>query len=134
MGCSNSKNTDISFYESADFFSFEDRIIEAYVCKVYDGDTIHAIFKHEDKYQKFKIRMLGYNSPELKPSRKIKNRDIIIKNAKKSRDRLSDLIFRKVVKLDCGKFDKYGRILATVYFNNNNINKIMLDENLGVVY
>ena len=43
-----------------------------YIAKIvycYDGDTIHVIFKYNGVLMKFRLRLLGYNAPELKPKK-----------------------------------------------------------------
>ena len=52
------------------FFTFTG-VHLAKVVKCYDGDTIHCIFKIDGNYHKFKIRMDGYDSAEMKPSLKL---------------------------------------------------------------
>lgn len=112
-------------------FSFSGR---TYICKVvkcYDGDTIHCVFKFNNRYQRFIIRMYGYNSPEIRT--KIKKEKL---NAIKARDRLSELVLNKIVYLECMDFDKYGRILGKLKFSENGqyINDIMLNEGYGIKY
>ena len=78
--------------------------------KVYDGDTCHIIFQFGDKLTKVKVRMLGYDAPE------IKSKDIEIKQkAIQARDKLRELILDKVVTCKFGDFDKYGRVLCDIY-------------------
>ncbi|MBA42971.1 MAG: hypothetical protein CMF62_03050 [Magnetococcales bacterium] len=132
MGCFLS--SELLNVEDAPYFSFNNQIKKAKVVKVYDGDTIHVIFKHNSSYYKFKIRLYGINTPELKPPKNDKNRDKIIKNGKKARDRLTELILNKEIILECLDFDKYGRILGIIKLNNININQLMLDENLAIKY
>lgn len=117
-------------------FTFNKEKHMAKVVSCYDGDTIKCVFKHDGKYQKFKVRMYGYDSPERRPSRKIpeEERIIIKKNARKARNRLMELILNKIVIIECMKFDKYGRLLAIVYLNNENINQVMINEGHGKEY
>ena len=35
---------------------------------------------------------------------------------------MKDLILDKLILIECNKFDKYGRLLITVYYNDLNIN------------
>jgi endonuclease YncB( thermonuclease family) len=123
-----------------DFFNFNDKIIEAKVIKCYDGDTIHCAFFFDNKYQKFIVRMLGYDSPEMKPKKKLyteKERIAIKIKAVEARDRLSELIMDKTVILICKKFDKYGRILGDIKLfidDDKTINQIMIEEKHGYEY
>jgi endonuclease YncB( thermonuclease family) len=124
-------------------FTLEGEYKKALVIDVYDGDTITVVFKHFDKINSWKVRLLGINSPELRPSRRISYRDEIIIAAKKSRDYLAELILNKIVYLHCGSFDSFGRILAYIYLSDEelfmkdiekSINKKMLTGGYAVEY
>lgn len=110
-------------------FSLNGMICDAKVVKVYDGDTITLIFKLFDNYYKWSCRLDGIDTPELKS----KNTDE--KNAAiKARDFLSEKILNKIVKVHCGNFDKYGRLLGTIFLNEMNINELMIEQGYGVGY
>lgn len=118
--------------DNVDLFSFNGETHLAKVVKCYDGDTIHCIFKHNQKYSKFHIRMYGYDSPEMKPSTLIdeKTRNEIKDAAIKAKQKLEELILFKIVILECLNFDKYGRLLANVKLTKNDkktINQIMIE-------
>jgi endonuclease YncB( thermonuclease family) len=102
-------------------FSLEGQYKKALVIDVYDGDTITVVFKHFDSINSWKVRLLGINSPELRPSRALSNRDEIIEAAKVSRDYLTELVLNKVVYINCGRFDSFGRILAYIYLSDNDL-------------
>jgi endonuclease YncB( thermonuclease family) len=84
--------------------------------------------------------MYGYDSPEMKPSRSDPNRDEIKKKAKYAKKLLEEKILNKIVILQCGKWDKYGRLLGTIYVKGGclskreNVNVWMVDNNLGKPY
>lgn len=120
-------------------FSFTGEVHLAKVIKCIDGDTVHCLFKHNDKYYRFTLRMLGYNSPELHPRKTIpeNERNIIITKANNAKKRLEELLLNKNVYVFCNDFDSFGRILAEVKLDINSdisINKIMLSEGHGVIY
>lgn len=120
-------------------FTFNGKLIEAYVCDVYDGDTFTCIFTHDGCKQKFKIRMNGYDAPEMKPLKSIptKKRESIIEKALYAKNFLSDKILKKWIYLECKEFDKYGRILADVKLNKNDshsINELMITSDFGYCY
>lgn len=122
------------------------------VTRCIDGDTCECIFKYADTYFKFKIRMYGYNSPELHPRSDTYNtkeeKEEIVRKANLAKDRLTNLILNKIVYVDCKGFGNFGRLLAELRLynpqramsdkdsthNDVTINKIMLDENYGVPY
>ena len=98
--------------------------------QVYDGDSITVDidlgFNHWMLNQK--IRLFGINTPEVRGSERpsgliarlrlrglIEGRDIILAS---HRDRAG----------------KYGRWLGTIYIDDININKLLLDEGLATIY
>lgn len=109
--------------------SFESQVVLAKCVKVYDGDTIHVVFRLHGELIRFKCRMTGYDSPELN------SKDADTKAAAFfARDRLAERILDKNIECHFGKFEKYGRLLVTVYYKGENINNWMLDHGYGVVY
>lgn len=94
---------------------------KAFVKSVYDGDTITCEIDCGFKIQfTQKIRLLGINAPELRGEEK---KDGII-----SRDALRERIANETIVLETvkDKRGKYGRILGTIYLNNENINEWMV--------
>lgn len=116
------------------FFSLENELHLAKVVDVYDGDTVYVVFKYGGSYHKFKVRMLGYNAPEMKPGRDVKGREEIVKKAVVAKNRLIELILNKTVYLICEKFDDFGRILGTINLDDVCINDLMLAEGHGTPY
>lgn len=138
--CQSSPNlTNINNYP---LFSFNGLITKAYVCDIYDGDTITCIFKFNGQDNRFKIRMYGYDSPEMKPplgtnKKEEKERDKIIENALLAKKYLAELILNKWIILECGNFDKYGRILGKIKINKNDesyVNDDMISKGHGYPY
>lgn len=117
-------------------FSFNNYTCKVNIVDVYDGDTFTGCFYYNNKLYKYKFRCLGYDSPEMKPLKINKNRDQEKIEANKAKQRFIELIENKLVTVEMGKFDKYGRILATVYHTHisNTINDIMIKEGHGVPY
>ena len=121
-------------------YSMNNKKFRAKIVDVYDGDTCTAIFWQNFKYRKYKIRMLGYDSPEMKPSLQKENREAEIEAAKLAKQALKDWVDNKIVILHCGNFDKYGRLLGTLYKpgtycrSSININEWMIDNNYGYRY
>ena len=110
------------------------------ICKivdVYDGDTVRGVFENNGKYNKWTIRMYGYDSPEMRPSKKLENRDEIKAKAIISRDYLRSKILNKTIFLHCLNFDKYGRVLANIYLEElgeKSVNDHMVEMNYGYAY
>jgi endonuclease YncB( thermonuclease family) len=118
----------------------------------YDGDTADCILIYKNNLLRFKVRFYGYDSPEMKPSLNIKDRDEIKKKAIEAKKKLWNLCsgldditekyHKKIIKIVCDDFDKYGRLLITAYdfdYNdildfNYSINNIMIEEGHGYSY
>ena len=102
------------------------------VIKVYDGDTITIAAKlpyYRSELYRFSVRLKGIDTPEIKSNNE--HEKIL---AKKARDYLSNKILNKKVVLKNVSTEKYGRILADVYLDGININKLMLEQNYAVEY
>jgi endonuclease YncB( thermonuclease family) len=99
----------------------------AKVIKVYDGDTITVAAKlpyTNSPIYRYSVRLNSIDSPEIKGVTS-KEKELAVH----SRDALSALILGKVVELRNNKKEKYGRILADIYYNEVHVNKWMLDNN-----
>lgn len=102
----------------------------AYVTKVYDGDTITVDFDlgFGIKLEGQKIRMYGINAPEMRGAEKELGR--------RSRDALRERILEKnvIIKTHKDKKGKYGRWLGEVLIEQENINFWMLEKSLARPY
>jgi endonuclease YncB( thermonuclease family) len=127
---------------------------------IYDGDTVKIILPIINNYYKFDIRLKGIDTCEIK-SHNIENKN----KGLKARKRICQLVEQLwgnyasnpydfetkksiqnylkevvcIVFIKCYEFDKYGRLLADVYINYNDINsksisEILLNENLAYKY
>ena len=105
--------------ENTPLFNFDGYRTLCKVVNVYDGDTITVIFYYKRNAIKYKVRMYGYDSPEMKPLLSLENRDEEIKKAKEAKEYLRQLIDKKIVTLECGKFGKFGRLLGKIYVGDS---------------
>jgi endonuclease YncB( thermonuclease family) len=120
------KDLETCTYGNTTPYSFDGHTCLAKCVKVYDGDTITVVFKWSNTFHRFNIRMDGYDAPELRPTCNDSKKEVEKAWAIKSRDYLRSLILDRIVTIKCGKFDKYGRILATVMLGGECINDKML--------
>ena len=107
-------------------------ITDGIVIKVYDGDTITLAQKlpyENSPLFRFAIRLNGIDSPEIKTKYESEK-----KYAERSRDALHQLIFEKTVTLKNISLEKYGRILADLYYNDIHVNKWLLDNKYAIPY
>ena len=104
---------------------------DAFVIKVYDGDTITIIYENESdkKVYKGSVRLRGIDTPELRT--KNKNEKEIALEAKKE---MVELVYKIYIKLKNIDYDKYGRILADIYVKNINISEYMVNKRFAVKY
>lgn len=96
---------------------FEDSETLAYVCRIYDPDTITVILEHKGSYFKQQIRLSGIDAPEKK-SLVEKERKL----CEAGTTFIKSLILNKMVKLKCGELDKYNRLLAEVFYADSSLN------------
>ena len=83
--------------------------------------------------------MNGYDSPEMRVSKSNPRRDVIKQKAILARDYLTRLVKNEnqLVYIKCGEFDKYGRLLGTLYINKNDyvsVNELMIENGHGYSY
>ena len=135
------KNTNLELLAEYDkktpTFSLKDTFKVCKIVDVYDGDTVRGVFENNGVYNKWTIRMYGYDSPEIRPSKKLPNRDEIKAKARESRDYLRSKVLDKTVFLHCLDFDKYGRVLANIYIDElgeTSVNDHMVEMNYGYPY
>jgi len=102
------------------------------VIKVYDGDTITIATKlpyDTSPIYRFSVRINGIDCPEMKTSNH--NEKIC---ANMARQTVHDMVFNKIVQLKNVSFEKYGRILADVVYDDISIGDLLCKCNLAVKY
>ena len=128
-------NNDVSYLKHItykDSEPFIPNIRFAKVIKVYDGDTITVSSKlpyNDSPIYRFSVRLRNIDSPEIKGE---SEKECIL--AIQARDALHNLIFGKIIELRNNGKEKYGRLLADIYYNKLHINKWMLDNKYAVLY
>ena len=111
-----------------DDFSFKGMRFLAKVVDFYDGDTVRVVFRFQGGLIQYRVRMAGYDSPEMKPPKAKPNRDAEIAAAHAARAALIAKVANDLVYIECGPFDKYGRLLVTMYKRNGTKNGESLNE------
>lgn len=124
-------------------YSLDGRSFVVPVVDVYDGDTCTVKFNPwpedpDSQEWEFKVRLLGYDSEEIRQPRNLENRDELKNKANEDKAALVELIGGKTVTIKCWKFDNFGRILARVYVTQGGsdicVNEKMLNDGHGVEY
>mmetsp|Transcript_68412 Transcript_68412/g.61477 ORF Transcript_68412/g.61477 Transcript_68412/m.61477 type:complete len:218 (+) Transcript_68412:34-687(+) len=100
------------------------------VVKVYDGDTIHMVAPLFDGViSRFRVRLNGIDTPELRTKDEWeKKAGYIVK------DMLIEKIGDKIIELKDVSYDKYGRILAEIIFEGENINQWLIETEWAFPY
>ncbi|KAK3247376.1 hypothetical protein CYMTET_43130 [Cymbomonas tetramitiformis] len=101
----------------------------ALVDSVYDGDTVTVRMFFNGTAYLWKVRMNGFDSPELRTKNKLEKKAGYV-----VRDYLRSKIKGQRVRLECSGFDKYGRLLADLYYADENINKHLISKGYGKPY
>lgn len=104
------------------------------VIKVYDADTITIASKlpyDTSPLYRLSVRLNGIDTPEMKGkgiSDEEKSAAVL------ARDFVSDIVLHKYVRLENIESEKYGRILADVYFGDIHLNDLLVKERYAVKY
>ena len=135
----NTKLETIKTPKDINYFNFDGKTFIAKPCRVYDGDTFSVIFDFKGELIKYRCRCYGYDTPEMRPSKKNPNRLKEKELALIAKNKMIELLEAhpsKLIKIECLKFDKYGRILIKAYNNvhEKSINEIMVEEGYGKWY
>ena len=97
-------------------FTLNGQIYPAKCVKCYDADTIHVVILLHGTYTRFRCRLKGIDTAELRSKNKEEKA-----HAKQARDYLKTLILNKLVTIRCYDFDKYGRLLVDVFCESPSI-------------
>ena len=102
------------------------------VIKCYDGDTI-TIATYlpipESPLYKFSVRLIGIDCPEIRG--KNDSEKTCAKLAKKF---IEDKLLGNIITLENVDLEKYGRILADVVYNGENLGDLLVENRLAVRY
>lgn len=126
-------------------FTFNGTITKAKVVDVYDGDTVTIVFYHHDVPVKYHFRMLGYDSPEMKPKKTAPHRELEIQAGQVAKQQMIILTQNKLVWVRFTKEEKYGRLMGELFDidvnspdhfqgTENNINEYMIKNGFGKPY
>lgn len=120
-------------------FSFKGQTFLGIPTNIYDGDTLSITFIYNGSPLKYRCRTLGYDSPEMKPLLSNVERDKEKVLAVAAKNHFIELLKKNpdgIVKMECSNFDKYGRLLVTLWngVDEKSINDIMVEDGHGKKY
>ena len=119
-----------SFNDKTLPFSLEGEVKKGKVVKVYDGDTVHIVFPiFNNMYFRWNCRINRVDTPELRTKNKLEK-----EMGYKVRDKLREKILNKIVTVKCDNFDKYGRLLAEIEFEGENISDWLIENEYAFKY
>lgn len=135
-------------YDNTPTFTLKGKNYDCKVLDIYDGDTITVAYYLEGfDYVKSNIRLMGIDTPEMKGEQRnmgIKARNHLIKlltniniDKEYTRKEIRQLINNSnenIINVLFLDFDKYGRPLATLYKNGNNINESLVKDGYAKKY
>ena len=108
---------------------------QAKCVSVYDGDTITVEMSfRQEALESFKIRLLHINAPEIKVRKNVRDREEVKKAGLESRDFLRNRVLGEEVSLKCEGFDSFGRILAEITHEGENVNQLMITSGHAVPF
>ena len=132
------QDTDLSGYtsENTPWLSLESQIVKCKVIDVYDGDTITVILPWNGSVFKKKCRLTGIDCAE------IRTKDLREKSCGyDAKQFLSNLLKQEEFWIECGDWDKFGRLLITIFSNREDVGKFqksinqqMIDSNHAYKY
>jgi len=98
----------------------------AFVIRVVDGDTLDVfVDKGFGEYTRQRVRLLGIDTPEMRPRKGSPEERIAEKAAaRKATDRVVHLVANKEIILKTAKAGKFGRWLAVVYLPEDVITEL----------
>ena len=120
MGICSTKTTifDIDIH-SIEKQSYNNQFHYCRIDNVYDGDTADIYFRDGNKVVRNRFRFYGYDSAEMKPPKKIENREEIKNQAILDKQHLSSLVSNSKLIVEFQNNEKYGRMMGKVWRVNN---------------
>ncbi len=96
----------------------------AFVASVYDGDTVTAFVSlGQDTYKKVKIRLAHIDAPEMNTAR-----------GPAARKHLEKMVLNREVTVVAVKNEKFGRMLAEIFVDDECVNERMVSDGFAVQY
>lgn len=121
----------MEYDDDAPMFSLNGLEIEGKVVSVYDGDTVKIVFPFKDTMYKWNCRLSGIDTPELRTKCEAEK-----EFGYKVRDILREKILNKMVRVRCGEFDKYGRLITQIICLEDNciVNNWLIQHDYALAY
>jgi len=92
------------------WFNLDGMFLRCKVVAVYDGDTVTIVFPFEGKAWREKCRLAGIDTPEIRTKNEAEKAAAL-----RARDWLRGEVLGRKLWVRCGRWDKFGRLLGTLY-------------------
>lgn len=119
-------------YSDIDFFHLNGYETWAKCVKQYDGDTVTVVFFLNGKPFKFRIRLAGIDTAEKTAADPYE-----VSHAIRASEMLKTLISDDLIWVKCYRWDKYGRLLADLYFGPEggfSFSEVLVSKSLAYPY
>lgn len=94
-------------------FSFNYKTFLGKILRITDGDTLKIAFKLTNSVTRFSFRLNGVDTPECHSGE-------VIEFGQYVKEVLRRMLEGKIVRVEAGEFDKYGRVLSRIYAFSKN--------------
>jgi endonuclease YncB( thermonuclease family) len=124
----------IDLTQPCSLLTLEGQTCLCYCVSVYDGDTCTVNIYSHGAVHMWKVRLLGFDSPEIRPTRAGRSEASVLEeqhHAQVCKKLLSELILHKTCVIQCGAFEKYGRLLGHLYVRKEDQTLLNLNSNLN---
>lgn len=101
---------------NTELLSLNGKSYTAKIVYIYDGDTMHVVFKEFGAFYRWNCRIMGVDTPELRTKNQEEK-----KMGYKVRDAIREELMNKIVTIHAFDFDKYGRLLIDVVMPEQDI-------------
>ena len=126
-------------YDNTPVFTFENIRKKIKVLRIMDGDTLDIALEHEHttKIYQHRVRLYGIDTPEKRPLKSNPHRELEMEASLRALKAL-ELIVKDndyILFAHFQGFDKYGRLLCTLYDKKgDNMNEWMIHNGYAVEY
>jgi endonuclease YncB( thermonuclease family) len=128
-------------FDNTNEFSLNNKYLECRVVDIYDGDTCTCVLPLFGNYYKFKVRLADIDTCEIKSNsdtnKNLANKariclyNLVTNSISNSNTNLDSKICKKnlkallnekvyLIRILCGEFDKYGRLLGYLFSSDEN--------------
>lgn len=136
-------------YDNIPEWNLNGKHFYAKILDIYDGDTITITIKIDGKYYRMNCRLHNIDTPELRSqdekekhaAKLARNHLIFLLTNQKvnldiSRKEIKQICFEKnpVPLINCLEFDKYGRLLISIFVGSICINEKMIEDGFAGQY